>query len=236
MEKKTDGLVLRSNDYRENDKLLTVLTAKYGKLTVAARGVKKAGAKLRFAAQPFCFAEFVLAERGGRHTLVSASCHESFFALWTEAIYPASAVLEIADAVASEGAVCTDFFLHTVEALRNMTAGDVKEALAAYLLCALDECGIPVDTGRCFLCGRELTAPKTYFYFPTGSFSCAACAKGVGAAYETYLLLRRLRFGGAGESEEETKRRALSLLKEYLSYKTEIGSRCLKEYLRQLSR
>ena len=39
MEKKTDGLVLRSNDYRENDKLLTVLTAKYGKLTVAARGV-----------------------------------------------------------------------------------------------------------------------------------------------------------------------------------------------------
>ena len=145
MEWKVDALVLRTADYGDNDKMVTLFSLQKGKISAALKGVKKAGAKLKFAAQPFCFAEFVLAERGGRHTLVSASCHESFFALWTEAIYPASAVLEIADAVASEGAVCTDFFLHTVEALRNMTAGDVKEALAAYLLCALDECGIPVD-------------------------------------------------------------------------------------------
>ena len=63
MEVKVNGVILRAADYNENDKIITLLTAESGKITAAVKGVKKAGAKLRFAAQPFCFAEFVLARR-----------------------------------------------------------------------------------------------------------------------------------------------------------------------------
>ena len=60
MEYKVDALVLRTADYGESDKMLTLFSLQQGKISAAAKGVRKAGAKLRFAAQPFCFAEYVL--------------------------------------------------------------------------------------------------------------------------------------------------------------------------------
>ena len=60
MELIVNGLMLKSADYKENDKILTLLTAEKGKITAGIKGVRKAKAKLKFAAQPFCFAEYVL--------------------------------------------------------------------------------------------------------------------------------------------------------------------------------
>ena len=57
MDFKSDALLIKSCDYGESDKIITLLTADRGKLTAGMKGVRKAGAKLRFAAQPFCFAE-----------------------------------------------------------------------------------------------------------------------------------------------------------------------------------
>ena len=53
MEFKADALLLRAVDYGENDRIATLLTAERGKIGAALKGVRKAGAKLRFAAQPF---------------------------------------------------------------------------------------------------------------------------------------------------------------------------------------
>ena len=61
MEFKADALLLRAVDYGENDRIATLLTAERGKIGAALKGVRKAGAKLRFAAHPIGFAEGVLA-------------------------------------------------------------------------------------------------------------------------------------------------------------------------------
>ena len=50
MERKVDALVLRTADYGESDRMLTLFTMQYGKLTAGAKGVGKAAAKLRFGA------------------------------------------------------------------------------------------------------------------------------------------------------------------------------------------
>lgn len=52
MEFKTDALVIKATDYKENDKLLNLFTPSRGKLTAGIRGVRKPKAKLAFAAQP----------------------------------------------------------------------------------------------------------------------------------------------------------------------------------------
>ena len=94
MEFIVNALMLRSVDYKENDKILTLLTAERGKISAGIKGVKKAAAKLKFAAQPFCFAEYVLADRGGKYTVINASECESFYDLRTDInkFYAASAV------------------------------------------------------------------------------------------------------------------------------------------------
>ena len=47
------GLIIRSVDYKEADKILTVLTDTRGCLTVKARGVRRKGSRLKAAAQLF---------------------------------------------------------------------------------------------------------------------------------------------------------------------------------------
>jgi len=41
LDTKVKGIVLKSIDFKDNDKLLTILTLEKGKITVKARGVKK---------------------------------------------------------------------------------------------------------------------------------------------------------------------------------------------------
>ena len=134
MEEKVDALVLRSIDYKDNDKILTLFTLQNGKVTAAAKGVKKAGARLKFAAQPFCFAEYVLAKKGERRTVISAANTDGFYALREdiEKFYAACAVCEVCDALLFEGIVNEELFLYAVNALKNMCEGNAAEELVRF--------------------------------------------------------------------------------------------------------
>ena len=81
MIEKIKALVLRAADFKENDKLLLLYCGEYGKITASIRGVKKPGAKLKFAAEPFCFGEFMLSVKDGRYSVTNCTEIESFFSL-----------------------------------------------------------------------------------------------------------------------------------------------------------
>ena len=86
MEIIVNALVLRAVDYKDNDKILTLYSLERGKITAGIKGVKKSGAKLKFASEPFAFCEFVLAEKQGRYTVIGATYIDSFFSLRTSLI------------------------------------------------------------------------------------------------------------------------------------------------------
>ena len=117
MEIKVDALVLRTAPYGESDKMITLFSLQQGKISAAAKGVRKAGAKLRFAAQPFCFAEYVLAKRGERCTVTGASNIDGFYSLREniEKFYAAAALVGICDAVLFDGIVNEELFLRAVK-------------------------------------------------------------------------------------------------------------------------
>ena len=48
-----NAIVLKSVDYKDNDKILTLYSPEKGKITAGIKGVKKSGAKLKFASEPF---------------------------------------------------------------------------------------------------------------------------------------------------------------------------------------
>lgn len=75
---KTDGIVLREVAYQDSDKLLTVLTREYGKLTVRARGVRSSRSRSKAACQLLAYSEFTLIERGGRYVITEATAKEMF--------------------------------------------------------------------------------------------------------------------------------------------------------------
>ncbi len=237
MELIVNAVMLRAVDYNENDKILTLLTAENGKLTVGIKGVKKAAAKLKFAAQPFCFAEYVLTKRGDKYTVINATECEVFYDLRTdiEKFYAASAAVEAADALTYEGDEFRGIFYSLVETLSKISVGDEKFHLISFLLNALKQSGYAVNAENCFECGAPLiNADKLRFDLSAGSFTCGACGSGVGASRATYNVLRKAcgkSFDGAFITPDGEKR-ALRLIREFVSYKLNIAFKSLSEYIR----
>lgn len=238
MEIKVNALMLRAVDYNENDKILTLLTAERGKITAGIKGVKKAAAKLKFAAQPFCFAEYILSVRGERYTVINCSECESFYDLRTDInkFYAAAAVTEGADAMTFPEADCEEIFYECVKTLSEICTGGESFALIRFLLFALKISGYGINTGKCAVCGKELNSPKIKFDMESGSFLCEECGGGTYASLTTYNVMRRAQ-GESYNSEHisaDGEKRALRLLREYMSYKLGLPSKSLSEYLRLL--
>lgn len=239
MELKTDAIVLQSVDYKDNDKLLTLFSPALGKITAGIRGVKKPTAKLSFASQPFCFAEYVLAEKGGRYTVTGAYLYESFFSLRYDIIrfYSACALAEIALAVLMENEKYDGLFIGLVEGLKSLSISedDPAETVISFLLIALRESGYPIDLSLAEELDWDI-GEKLYFDFADGRFTDLDRAeRGERASVSTYHTLRKC----AGLDYEEDKlaggkKRALRLLKAFFLDKTESGLKNLGELIRIL--
>lgn len=77
-----DGVVLRTADFGESSRMLTVFTGEYGLISVRARGVRKAKSKLASCTQPFCYSRFELCKKSGDiYTLTGGSVREAFYGL-----------------------------------------------------------------------------------------------------------------------------------------------------------
>jgi DNA repair protein RecO (recombination protein O) len=239
MEVKTEAIVLGAVDYKDNDKLLTLFSPTLGKITAVARGVKKPTAKLAFCTQPFCFAEYVLAEKSGRYTVTSAYLHESFFSLREDVTrYFAGCVgAEACKTLSMENERYEGLFIALAELLKSLclVGEDETEALVTFLQVALREIGYPLDLGYLEECDGDIGS-VLWFDFADGRFApFERCIAGERASVSTYHTLRKC----AGLDYEEDKtaggaKRALRLLKAFLYEKTEVKLDSLGEFIRML--
>ncbi len=237
MDVKTEAVVLQSLDYKDNDKLLTLFSPTLGKITAGIRGVKKPKARLAFAAQPFCFAEYVLAKSGNRYTVTSAYLHESFFELRSdvERYYAACAATELAKVFLLENERYEGLFIGYVECLKGLClAGeDPADAILSFALIALREGGYPIELSYLEECDGDI-GEKLWFDFSDGRFtSFDRCVQGERASVSTYHTLRKC--AGLTYSSDKTdggRKRALRLIKAYLFEKTEERLENLGEFLR----
>lgn len=237
MEVKTEAIVLQSIDYKDSDKLLTLFSPTLGRITAGIRGVKKPKAKLAFSAQPFCFAEYILAEKGGRYTVTNAYLHESFFALRYDIVrfYAACAMAEICLAILYENETYEGLFVALIEGLKALALDDTDsaEAVLTFTLVALRESGYPLDLSFFEECGGDI-GEKLWFDFADGRFTTFdRCTQGERASVSTYHTLRKC----AGLTYDEDalpggRKRALRLVKAYLLEKTESKLDNLGEFIR----
>ena len=74
----TKALVLRDVNYKESDKILTLLTQDQGKLTASARGCRRKGSPIAAGCQLLCWSELVIYDYNGRWTVKEASAERLF--------------------------------------------------------------------------------------------------------------------------------------------------------------
>ena len=76
---KKNGLVIHENDYGENDKLLIVLTERYGKIPVIAKGAKSVKNRHMACCQLFTYASFNFRKKGNFYYITESDLIESYY-------------------------------------------------------------------------------------------------------------------------------------------------------------
>lgn len=179
----TKGIVLRETNYKEADKILTVLTEEGGKRTIKARGCRRKGSALAAPSQLLTYSDMTLFEYKDYYTLNEGSTVSLFRHVREdlEKLALGSYFAEVVEAVAEEGTPEPEMMslllnsLYALDAL-NKPLPLVKAAFELRLLCVA---GYAPLADACGVCG--VPEPEhPCLNLSEGVLHCSACRGEVG--------------------------------------------------------
>ncbi len=173
----TNAVVLRETDYRETDKILTLLTADMGKQTVTARGCRKKDSRLAAACQLLVYSEFTLYEFQGRWAVKEADSLRQFWKVREdlEKLALASYFAEVTELLTQEDVPAPEtlsLLLNCLHALDEMDP-PLEQVKAAFEMRLLSLAGFEPLLDACAICGREPEQPM--LHLSEGVLHCAEC-------------------------------------------------------------
>lgn len=179
----TQGIVLREVNYKEADKILTVLTRDFGKRTVKARGCRRKNSRLTAGSQLLVFSEMTIHERGEFLTLSEADPQQQFWSVRQdlELLALASYFAEVTESACQEGEESSEALSLLLNCLYALdTLKKPKELVkAAFELRLLVLTGYEPLLDGCAVCGLpEPEDPR--LHLSQGVLHCARCKGQVG--------------------------------------------------------
>ena len=155
----TRGLVLRTTEYKETDRILTILTDHDGLLSVKARGVRSNRSKLKGACQLLTYAEFTISDARGFTAITEATAIEMFPELRNDLLLLslASYFAQLAEVLSQEDAsspALLSLILNALYALSKLKKPPrLVKAATELRLAAI--AGYMPELSGCCVCGRE---------------------------------------------------------------------------------
>ena len=173
---KVEGVILRTQDYGETHKIVTIYTKDRGKLGVVARGAKKTKSRMAAVTQPFIYGEFFI--RAGRNlgTLQQGEVLNSFRPIREDIIKTAYAsyLAELTDKLIDTDVPDPFLFKQLYETLLRIAEGKDAEVLSiVYEWKVFQKSGIAPTVDRCVSCGR--TEAPYFFSVAEGGLLCSDC-------------------------------------------------------------
>lgn len=151
------GVVLRETETRESDKILTLLTAERGKLSIIARGARRKSCKYAACAQSLAYSEWTLYQKGDWYYANEGSTLELWNGLRTDldALSLAFYFAELTEAVTTEETPASELLRHLLNGLYALSTLHKPPTLAkpAFELKLLCLAGYEPLADSCAYCG-----------------------------------------------------------------------------------
>ncbi len=166
---KTEGIVLRSMDLGEADRVLTVLTPRLGKLRVIAKGIRRTRSRLGGGLEPFSDVHLVLAVGRTFDVVTQAALEDPHLSLRNDLHSTAAAwyLVELADRFCEGAADAHGAFVLLAQGLAALDAApdEVSREVVArwYEIQLLDAMGFRPELARCLECGSEIGPEGNHF-------------------------------------------------------------------------
>lgn len=177
---RTQGVVLRYTDFKESDRMLTLFSPEYGKMSILARGCRKAKSKFLSVTQLFAYGEYVLLKRGDIYILTQGAIIDTFFDIRedVEKYAYASYAIDLVEEVIVAGEQNTPLFYLLLQVLSYFAYSDLNPRDITYVfeLKFTDIMGYRPNLEYCTSCGAEISNP-VYFCPSKGGIICSECYK-----------------------------------------------------------
>lgn len=176
---KVKGIILAENNMGDYDKMLTMLTPNYGKISCAAKGARRPKSALLAGTQLFCFGEYLMYKGSNTYHINSCETIEIFYNIRTDLdkLKYAIHINKIIQDVTDENENCYNIlqlYLNTLYTISE-TNKDMDLVLGIFkmrLLCIL---GYTPRIQACINCKEKENL--NYFSIRDNGFKCEVCSR-----------------------------------------------------------
>ena len=187
------AIVLRHVNYRDNDRMITLLSPSRGRIDAIIRNCRKPRSHNLNAGELFALGDYMLYESDGRITVTSVHLIETFYPLRNDysrltcGIY----LLNLTEAVVEPEQERQELFMLLLHTLSRLTFSDQewKPLLSGFLLHFAACEGFRPRLNHCVYCGRKLEEGPFFFDLQEGGVCCADCRKRL-ASHPGYSAIR----------------------------------------------
>lgn len=173
---KCEAIVLRTVDYGETNKIVTLWTREWGKVAVMARGAKKPSSRLSSVTQLFTYGYYLVQKSRGVGSLHQGEVIDSLRGI-RENIFAtayASYIVELTDKITDEQRPNPYLFELLLQTLKYMNDGlDLEIITYIYEMKMLNVMGLYPSLDHCAVCKQ--TEGKFSFSVKEGGFLCHRC-------------------------------------------------------------
>lgn len=176
MLQKVEGIVIRTGDYGETHKIVTLFTRELGKIAVMARGAKKPKSRMAAIAQPFVYASFLVQKGSNMGTLQQGEVLQSLRSIREDIVKTAYAsyICELTDKLVEQNHPDPFLFEQLLQTLIWMNEDkDLDILLLMYELKMFKKGGFAPHLRNCVNCGR--TDDRYAFSVVEGGLLCRRC-------------------------------------------------------------
>jgi len=191
---KVKGVVIKETPYKDNDKIITLMTDSLGKISCMARGAKKTNSALLASCQLLVYSEFVLYKGTSFYHINSAETIDTFYNLRIdldklEKAYEITKILNNLVYENGDNDGVLSLYLNTlyVIAKKDLEYTYVQSVFKLKMLALL---GYSPSIVRCSNCNGSMVddGNKGYYYsFNTNSVLCGECYTKLAKQNETKL-------------------------------------------------
>jgi DNA repair protein RecO (recombination protein O) len=176
MLQKCEGIVIRSTDYGETNKIVTLYTREWGKIGVMARGAKKPNSRLSSITQLFTHGYFLVQRGSGLGTVQQGETITSLRSIGEDIFLTAYAsyIVELTDKCTEEKKPNPFHFELLFQTLNYLNEGyDPDVMMNIYEMKMLNVMGLYPVLNQCSVCGS--TDGHFSFSIREGGFICHRC-------------------------------------------------------------
>lgn len=177
---KTNGVVIKVQDFKENDKLVYIFTEELGKVKTIAKGSKRNRSNLLTPTMQLCFGEYVIFRGKNLYTLNEAKVINSFGSLLNdlEKITYSTYICELIDIAMVEEESNRNLFKDFTTCLYLLSTGAInyEVLIRAFEIRLLKYTGYDLELGYCSLCKKEIRT-SNYINLTYGGGVCDQCEK-----------------------------------------------------------